>query len=89
MGPFLKPLFSEYHWVREVEDPPFSPTVHDLFEEAALILSFVATNDKGDVYVRAPVKGYKHIVQPRIGVIVCRKKHGDSKEFIEWVTYST
>jgi len=45
----------------EVEDPPFSPTVQDLFEEAALILSFVAANDKGDVYIRAPVKGYKHI----------------------------
>ncbi|MCK4389562.1 MAG: sigma 54-interacting transcriptional regulator [Desulfobacterales bacterium] len=45
----------------EVEDPPFSPTVQDLFEEAALILSFVGANDKGEVYVRAPVKGYEHI----------------------------
>jgi len=45
----------------EVENPPFSPTVQDLFEEAALILSFVAANDKGNVYIRAPVKGYKHI----------------------------
>jgi len=45
----------------EVEDPPFSPTVQDLFEEAALILSFVAANDKCEVYVRAPVKGYEHV----------------------------